>query len=68
MSKLMASTSSWRYDRLRPLSYPDSHIVLICFAVDSPDFLDNVQEKVGNLDLLAPDLDPDGMYGFAMNF
>ena len=34
------------YDRLRPLSYPDSHVILICFAVDSPDFLDNVQEKV----------------------
>jgi Ras family protein A len=33
------------YDRLRPLSYPDSHVVLICFAVDSPDSLDNVMEK-----------------------
>ena len=37
------------YDRLRPLSYPDSHVILICFAVDSPDSLDNVQEKVGIL-------------------
>lgn len=35
------------YDRLRPLSYPDSHVILICFAVDSPDSLENVQEKVG---------------------
>lgn len=34
------------YDRLRPLSYPDSHVILICFAIDSPDSLDNVQEKV----------------------
>ncbi len=34
------------YDRLRPLSYPDSHVILICFAVDSPDSLDNVGEKV----------------------
>ncbi|KAK3293452.1 neuronal RhoA GEF protein [Chaetomium fimeti] len=33
------------YDRLRPLSYPDSHVILICFAVDSPDSLDNVGEK-----------------------
>lgn len=32
--------------RLRPLSYPDSHVILICFAIDSPDSLDNVQEKV----------------------
>nr|ODN91678.1 GTP-binding protein rhoA [Cryptococcus depauperatus CBS 7855]ODN91883.1 GTP-binding protein rhoA [Cryptococcus depauperatus CBS 7841] len=27
--------------RLRPLSYPDSHVILICFAIDSPDSLDN---------------------------
>ncbi|KAJ6583021.1 small GTPase-binding protein [Mycena vulgaris] len=33
------------YDRLRPLSYPDAHVILICFAIDSPDSLDNVQEK-----------------------
>lgn len=33
------------YDRLRPLSYPDSHVILVCYAVDSPDSLDNVQEK-----------------------
>lgn len=33
------------YDRLRPLSYPDSHVILVCFAVDSPDSLDNVKEK-----------------------
>lgn len=40
------------YDRLRPLSYPDSHVILICFAVDSPDSLDNVQEKVRTLPLV----------------
>jgi Ras homolog gene family, member A len=34
------------YDNLRPLSYPDAHVVLICFAISSPDSLDNVQEKV----------------------
>ncbi|GME81696.1 unnamed protein product [Ambrosiozyma monospora] len=33
------------YDRLRPLSYPDSNVILICFAIDAPDTLDNVQEK-----------------------
>lgn len=38
------------YDRLRPLSYPDSHVILICFAIDSPDSLDNVQEKVRSRD------------------
>jgi Ras homolog gene family, member A len=33
------------YDRLRPLSYPDTHATLICFAIDSPPSLDNVREK-----------------------
>ncbi|KAF7338988.1 GTP-binding protein Rho1 [Mycena venus] len=33
------------YDRLRPLSYPDAHVILICFSVDSPDSLHNVKEK-----------------------
>ena len=33
-------------DRLRPLSYPDSHVILICFSVVDPDSLDNVLEKV----------------------
>ncbi|KAJ2896769.1 GTP-binding protein Rho1, partial [Coemansia aciculifera] len=33
------------YDRLRPLSYPDSHVILICYAIDAPDSLENVQEK-----------------------
>jgi GTPase SAR1 family protein len=34
------------YDRLRPLSYPNTSVTLLCFAIDSPDSLDNVQEKV----------------------
>ncbi|AQZ13228.1 (ZYRO0D01452g) [Zygosaccharomyces parabailii] len=33
------------YDRLRPLSYPDSNVVLICYSIDLPDSLDNVLEK-----------------------
>jgi Ras family protein A len=33
------------YDRLRPLSYPDTNVLLICFSVDSPDSLENVPEK-----------------------
>eukprot|EP00039_Didymoeca_costata_P018341 m.333080 g.333080 ORF g.333080 m.333080 type:complete len:194 (+) comp17064_c0_seq1:171-752(+) len=33
------------FDRLRPLSYPDTHVLLICFSVDSPDTLENVPEK-----------------------
>lgn len=34
------------YDRLRPLSYPESHVFLVCFAIDSPDSLTNVRIKV----------------------
>lgn len=33
------------YDRLRPLSDPDSHVVLICFNSGNPDSMDNVYEK-----------------------
>jgi GTPase SAR1 family protein len=34
------------YDRLRPLSYPESHVILIVFSVDFPVSLANVQDKV----------------------
>ena len=37
------------YDRLRPLLYPGAHAVAICFAIDSPDSLDNVQEKASQV-------------------
>jgi len=33
------------YDRLRPLSYPDTDVFLVCFAVDSPDSLYNAYDK-----------------------
>ncbi|XP_061418896.1 rho-related GTP-binding protein RhoA-C-like isoform X2 [Lethenteron reissneri] len=33
------------YDRLRPLSYPDADVILMCFSIDSPDSLDNIPEK-----------------------
>ncbi|KAG8750110.1 hypothetical protein FRC14_000807, partial [Serendipita sp. 396] len=33
------------YERIRPLAYPGADIVLICFSVDNPDSLDNIQEK-----------------------
>lgn len=32
------------YDRLRPLSYPDAHVVLYFYAIDSPDSVDNLFE------------------------
>ncbi|KAG5519412.1 hypothetical protein PMAC_002039 [Pneumocystis sp. 'macacae'] len=33
------------YDRLRPLSYPESDVILICFAIDYPPSLENVTDK-----------------------
>lgn len=33
------------YERLRPLSYSKSHVILIAFAIDTPDSLDNVSVK-----------------------
>ncbi|KAL3320452.1 GTP-binding protein Rho1 [Cichlidogyrus casuarinus] len=33
------------YDRLRPLSYPDTDVILIGFSIDSPDSLRNVKDK-----------------------
>ena len=34
------------YDRLRPLSYPESNVILIVFSVDFPVSLAKVQDKV----------------------
>ncbi|VEL31064.1 unnamed protein product [Protopolystoma xenopodis] len=36
------------YDRLRPLSYPQTDVFLICFSVINPSSLDNVKEKASN--------------------
>lgn len=33
------------YDRLRPLSYPESNVILVCFAIDKPQSLANVEQK-----------------------
>lgn len=33
------------YDRLRPLSYPDTDVIVLCFSLDSPGSLENIQEK-----------------------
>ncbi|WAO92359.1 Helo-like-N domain-containing protein [Fusarium falciforme] len=45
------------YDPLRRLVYPDSDIVLICFAIDYPDSLHNIQEKwIGEVMHFCPDV------------
>ncbi|KAJ3404314.1 GTP-binding protein Rho1 [Chytriomyces hyalinus] len=33
------------YSRLRPLSYPDSDVILICYSVDILDSFDNIQTQ-----------------------
>merc|ERR1711970_126751 len=33
------------YDRLRPLSYPDTNVILVCFAISTPDSLENIPER-----------------------
>jgi GTPase SAR1 family protein len=34
------------YDRLRPLSYPETDLLFVCFAIDCPASLENVVDKV----------------------
>lgn len=34
------------YDRLRPLSYPDTDVILMCFSIDSPDSLGKAGYKL----------------------
>ena len=33
------------YDRLRPISYPDTDVLLVCFAVNDRDSLNNISAK-----------------------
>ena len=33
------------YDRLRPISYPDTNVFLVCFSVVRPTSFENVKEK-----------------------
>lgn len=33
------------FDRLRTLSYADTHVIMLCFSVESRDSLENVQDK-----------------------
>lgn len=37
------------YDRLRPLSYPQTDVFLICFSVVSPPSFENVRTKVNSV-------------------
>lgn len=37
------------YDRLRPLSYPQTDVFLVCFSVVAPASFENVREKVNEI-------------------
>lgn len=45
------------YDRLRPLSYPQTDVFLICFSIVSPPSFDNVKAKVLLLPHCCPEFD-----------
>src|SRR5579871_5547059 len=40
-----ANVGQEEFDRLRTLSYADTHVIMLCFPVDSKDSLENVEEK-----------------------
>lgn len=40
------------YERLRPLVYPGSHVILICYSIDCPDSLENVPIKVSIVQMM----------------
>ena len=43
---LFETTGQEDYDRLRPLSYPNTDIFLVCFSVVNPASFENTKEKV----------------------
>lgn len=45
------------YDRLRPLSYPNSDVVIVCYSIDMPSSLINVTDKwVPEVRYFCPDV------------
>ena len=40
------------YDRLRPLSYPQTDVFLVCYSVVAPASYENVKEKVLTFDII----------------
>ena len=49
------------YDRLRPLSYPETDLLFVCFAIDCPNSLDNVMDKVRPIAIRAKMLSADNV-------
>lgn len=57
-SFLLHSAGQEDYDRLRPLSYSDANVVLICFDVTDSNSFDNILTKVTQPQGLACRLSP----------
>lgn len=34
------------YDTLRPVGYPDTDVIILCFSIGEPDSLVNIEERV----------------------
>jgi Ras homolog gene family, member A len=43
----------YNFTAFRLQCYPDSHLVMICFSIDSPDSLDNAEVLVGIVESLV---------------
>ena len=43
--KLLNFLGQEEFDRLRPLSYPDTNVVLMCFSVDNPTSAESILQK-----------------------
>jgi hypothetical protein len=44
-TRLISFVGQEEFDRLRTLSYADTHVIMLCFSVESRDSLENVHEK-----------------------
>jgi Rho family protein len=42
------------FDKLRTLSYADTHVVVLCFAADNPVSLENVETRVSDTSQTSP--------------
>lgn len=56
----LLSAGSAYYDNVRPLAYPDSDAVLICFDISRPETLDSVLKKVSAHWVRAAGMEPRG--------
>jgi len=45
--QIQSTYLEWVIQRLRPMSYSKSHVILIAFAIDTRDSLENVTIKAG---------------------